>query len=343
MISALEKEIVWAHQNNPFYLETLYFGGGTPSILTNDELAKLIKTVNDKFGKTYIECTLESNPDDITVDKVAMWKQLGINRISIGLQSFKEQDLLWMNRAHNKEQSYSCVQTVIDGGIQNITVDLMYGLPGLTDEEWRSHVQTVAKMGVQHVSAYCLTIEERTALAKKVATDEIIPLDEEQQARQFEILIQELSDFGFEQYEISNFSIPGYESKHNSAYWKGKKYIGIGPSAHSFFGETRSWNIANNTQYMKGVEEGNKWYEEETLSSVDQFNELILTSLRMVEGLNVDTLSTILDPDDAFWNSVSDFGKEDLLFVNDNRVILTPKGRLQADHIASELFRSQII
>ncbi len=320
-------------------IKTLYFGGGTPSLLHKEELALLVNTVNTFFGNTYVECTLEANPDDITLEKVKEWKRLGINRLSIGLQSFKENDLKWMNRAHNVEQSYSCVEIAIAGGIENITVDLMYGLPALTDEEWKSHVYTVSQMGVQHVSAYCLTIEERTAMANKVAKEELVVLDEEQQARQFEILIQTLKEQGFNQYEISNFAKEGFESKHNSAYWTGEHYFGIGPSAHSFNGSNRSWNLANNSLYMKNIEANQKWFEEEVLTSIDRFNELILTGLRMSNGLSIERLNNILPLDNSFLSMLQAFEKEGLLLIDHNYIVLTHKGRLQADHIASELFK----
>ena len=339
MIDAMVREINHRAITSPFTAKTLYFGGGTPSLLKKEELAILINAVQTHFGSSYVECTLESNPDDITIEKVAEWKAMGINRLSIGLQSFKKEDLEWMNRAHNTQQSYDSVAIAQNGGIDNITVDLMYGLPALTDEEWRMHVRTVAQMGVQHVSAYCLTIEERTALAQKVSKEEIIPLDEDQQSRQFEILLEELAAFGFEQYEISNFSIPGYESKHNSSYWSGDHYIGIGPSAHSFSGNTRRWNIANNAIYMKNVEQSQVWFEEENLTKIDQFNELVMTGLRTTAGLDMHNLSQLGDLDESFYAKVNAFEQQELIINKDGRLALTIAGRLQADYIASELFK----
>ena len=339
MIDAMVKEIKWAASEEREPLKTLYFGGGTPSLLEAEELELLVRTVNEEFGSSYEEFTLEANPDDISSEKVQMWKQLGVNRLSIGLQSFKEQDLLWMNRAHNVEQSNNCVAIAKAGGIDNITVDLMYGLPALTDEEWKSHIHRVLELGVDHVSAYCLTIEERTALAKKAAKDEIIPLDEDQQSRQFEILLEELQKGGFEQYEISNFSKPGCESKHNSAYWNGSKYIGIGPSAHSFTGEQRRWNISNNSQYIKHLSEDSVWYEYETLTETDRFNELLLTGLRTVRGVDLKHLEQLGPLDTIFWKNVRQFIEQQLMIHHNDSLYLTPKGRLQADYIASELFK----
>ncbi len=340
MIKAIVTEIELVAKETSFELETLYFGGGTPSLLTEVELTLIFEAINIHFGKTYVECTLESNPDDITEEKVALWKRLGVNRLSIGLQSFKEQDLIWMNRAHDTQQSYSCVGIAQKGGIDNITVDLMYGLPGLTDEEWRLHIQTVVKMGVQHVSAYCLTIEERTSLAKKVENEEICPLDEEQQARQFEILVEELQKNGIQQYEISNFALPGFQSKHNSSYWSGKPYVGIGPSAHSFSGNVRRWNVANNATYMKEIEKKGNWFESEELSQINQFNELLLTGLRTVKGVDLNQLANIAELDGDFWKLVQLFEHDKLLISDANKIVLTIAGRLQADFIASELFKS---
>lgn len=339
MIEAMAKEIHWAGKIQSFPLKTLYFGGGTPSLLEESELQVLVNAVQESFGHGYEEFTLESNPDDITPEKVQMWKKIGVNRLSIGLQSFKEQDLQWMNRAHDVEQSNNCVRIAQEGGIDNITVDMMYGLPALTDQEWTSHIQKVLALGVDHVSAYCLTVEERTALAQKVAKEEIIPLDEEQQSRQFEILLYELAKGGLDQYEISNFSRPGKESKHNSAYWNGSHYVGIGPSAHSFSGDQRRWNIANNSQYIKIVNEQGQWFETESLSAQDQFNELLLTGLRTVRGVYLKQLEKFGELDAHFWTAIKDFKDSDLLIHDKDIIKLTPKGRLQADYIASELFK----
>lgn len=321
-------------------IETIYFGGGTPSILLPEELSQLLDTIHKHFDTSHLkEITLEANPDDISLKSIAFWKTLGINRLSIGLQSFKTEDLKWMNRAHNVEEAYNCVELAVKNGINNLTVDLIYGLPGLSNEEWIQHIETVLKMGVQHISAYCLTIEEGTALNNLVEKGKIIPASEQHQAEQFLVLIETLEKNGFSQYEISNFCKPGHESIHNSNYWKGIHYLGTGPSAHSYNGHSRSWNIRNNHSYMNAIENMIPWFETEGLSKTDIYNELLLTGLRTVYGVNTNQLNEILPLDSNFHSQINRLSSAGLMEKDNSSIRLTKAGRLQADRIASDLFR----
>lgn len=340
MIETLRNEIRlrsnYLHSKN---IQSIYFGGGTPSLLTEEELGNLLQEIQIHFILNEgIEITLEANPDDINITKLLEWKRTGINRLSIGLQSFKENDLRWMNRAHTAEESLNCILLAKQNGFDNISVDLMYGLPGLSTKDWEKHIQTVIEFRVQHISAYCLTIEENTKLHKMVKQKRILPLNEDEQADQFLILVDRLKSSGFEHYEISNFGLPGFEAIHNSNYWKGTTYLGIGPSAHSFNGVSRRWNMANNQLYIKSMGNSENWYEEEILSVKDQWNELVLTCLRTSFGVNLETLKKIHDLTDNFLMKLNELESKQWLIVENNRILLLPEGLLKADFIASELF-----
>jgi len=276
-------------------IETVYFGGGTPSLLTENELKNILETIYKHFSvNDSVEITLEANPDDIDLEKVKSWVKCGINRLSIGLQSFNPSVMQWMNRAHTFEQSKACIPIAQQAGIKNISIDLIYGLPDLTIPEWEQEIETALQLGVQHISAYCLTIEEKTVLASWVKSKKINAPSNENQALQFEVLQRKLKNAGFEHYEISNFGLPNFYSKHNSSYWKGETYLGIGPSAHSFDGKYRSWNIANNSQYIKGIESDEPAYDFELLTPENRFNELLLVGLRTQWGVDLQQLSYIL-------------------------------------------------
>lgn len=320
-------------------LQSVYFGGGTPSILEEKELELLL----DKVKTTFVvlpdaEITLEANPDDISEEKLTVWKKLGINRLSIGLQSFKKSDLEWMNRAHDVHQSFTCVKMAQENGFNNISVDLIYGLPDLTLNEWEEHIDRVLEMNVQHVSAYCLTIEEKTALHTWVEKKKIIPAGEDDQSEQFLLLSNKLKKSGFDHYEISNFGLPGKHAVHNSNYWKGEHYLGIGPSAHSFDGKSRRWNIANNQKYIKNIGTDDLWFEEEKLTEKERWNELILTGLRTSYGLAIEKLKEIQEPGNVFNSLINEFQEKNWMYNEQNTLILTEEGRLRADYIASELF-----
>ena len=320
-------------------IKTIYFGGGTPSILLKEEISLLLDTIQSNYRvDSHAEISLEANPDDITVDSLRDWKELGINRLSIGLQSFKAEDLAWMNRAHTVDEAQNCVRLAQSEGFDNLTVDLIYGLPNLTMEEWKDHVQTVIDFGVPHISAYCLTVEEKTVLHKMVKTGKIDSVSDEAQGEQFIFLLEMLEANGYAQYEISNFSKPEFESKHNGNYWKREWYLGVGPSAHSFNGTSRRWNVANNRKYLKAFVEETEYSETEELSIENQFNERILTGLRTIAGVNLDELDAISVPPAAFYSKIESFIESKWMIQNDRVISLTKEGRLRADYISSELF-----
>ncbi|MCO5260412.1 MAG: radical SAM family heme chaperone HemW [Crocinitomicaceae bacterium] len=340
MIAAICKEIELQKRylnNQP--IQTIYFGGGTPSLLSKKELTQLLSTIHTHFDTSNMqEITLEANPDDISNESVSFWKKIGINRLSVGLQSFKEDDLKWMNRAHTVNEALHCVEIAVKSGIPNITVDLIYGLPGLTNEEWKNHIETAINMGVQHISAYCLTVEQGTGLSHHIKIGKITPATEQNQIDQFLILVDTLEEYGFKQYEISNFCLPGFESKHNSSYWKGIPYLGIGPSAHSYNGTKRSWNIRNNHGYMNALENEENWFEEELLTPNDIFNETLLIGLRISEGVDLNVLAKIRPLNASFNKQLETFILDQLIIQNGSIIQLTKEGRLQADRIASDLF-----
>ncbi|MGC6433689.1 MAG: radical SAM family heme chaperone HemW [Crocinitomicaceae bacterium] len=321
-------------------IETLYFGGGTPSLLTFNELSRIIKKVKTSFPDIQLkEITLEANPDDINKTSLIEWKKGGVNRLSIGLQSLKSDDLKWMNRAHTVEEALKCIPLARRNGFDNLTIDLIYGLPNLTLEDWENAVQWVINQKVPHISAYCLTVEEKTSLHKLVKTNKIKPASEDQQSEQFTLLVNLLQKQGYEQYEVSNFALKGFRSVHNGNYWKGEYYLGIGPSAHSFNGKSRSWNIANNSKYIQLVKEQKQdWIETEVLSHKDRFNELLLTGLRTTDGLKISQLAETLPFTKEFDQTKSEFIKSGWMIEENGQLKLTKEGLLKADYIASELF-----
>jgi len=281
MIQSICREAELRHNyiNEP--VTTIYFGGGTPSLLKTEDLKLLLEKLRAIFIiDTNAELTLEANPDDITTEKLNEWKQAGINRLSIGVQSFFEEDLQWMNRAHNAKQAKMSIEAAGQAGFNNITIDLIYGTPTLTDAKWKQNVEIALALKVPHLSCYALTVEPKTALEKMISAKKMEAVDPERQSHHFELLMQWLTNAGYEHYEISNFAKPGYRSKHNSSYWQGKHYIGLGPSAHSFNGSSRQWNVANNALYIQSIEQSAVPYEIEMLTATQQLNEYIMTSLR---------------------------------------------------------------
>lgn len=340
MIATIGREIqLRKHELEDSTIASIYFGGGTPSLLTNVELSYLLHQVAQNYSiDADAEITLEANPDDCSITQLSMWKNAGINRLSIGLQSFKTSDLKWMNRAHSVEEALTCVQRAKNIGFEAISVDLIYGLPDLTLEEWKHHIDEVIAMDVQHISAYCLTVEEKTALNKMVNEKKIVPAGEDAQSEQFLELSNRLKKAGFLHYEISNFGKPGHEAMHNSNYWKGISYLGVGPSAHSFNGSKRRWNVSNNTKYLKQFDL-NAYFEEESLTLKDQWNEIVMTGLRTTYGVAIEQLTALFPLDEAFQQTLHSFQKDDMLVFSNNHLSLTDKGRLQADYIASEFFK----
>lgn len=320
-------------------VETIYFGGGTPSLLTKIELGQILKTINQfHVVDENAEITLEANPDDLTIEKLKELKSHGINRLSIGIQSFRNEDLIWMNRSHTTQQAKDCVKNAQEIGISNISIDLIYSLPNLSLEDWRKNIEQALNLEVKHISAYCLTVEEKTALQKWVKEKKLIIPDEDLQSDQFEILIDLLDKNEFNQYEISNFSKQNFESRHNSSYWKGKKYLGIGPSAHSFNKIQRFWNVANNTLYIEKIKNHESWFESEVLTPKDQFNELLMTGLRMKKGVNINSLESILPLSKSFDQKLSEFINCNWMEKNGNYISINQHGKFKTDFIISELF-----
>ena len=342
LINALLKEITLCTvYNNDKSVETIYFGGGTPSLLQPEILNAILDALHQKFDiVANAEITLEANPDDISAQLLASWKSMGINRLSIGVQSFFEEDLKWMNRAHTAEQSFNSIMLAQQAGFNNLTIDLIYGSPGLSDEKWQQNVKRAIDFKIPHLSCYALTVEPKTALHSLIAKNKMQDTDPEQQARQFMQLMSWLEDAGYEHYEISNFSIPGKRSRHNTSYWLGKPYYGFGPSAHSFNGaDTRSWNIANNALYVQSLSENIIPAEKECLTKVQRLNEYIMTSLRTCEGTDLGYIQNIFGEQyvQRIRSSAQPYFNEKMIIEN-NALKLTQSGKLFADGIAADLF-----
>lgn len=323
-------------------VQSIYFGGGTPSILEASEIQKLIDQIAAHFDlDSKAEITLEANPDDLTPSKVKELKGTSINRFSIGIQSFYEEDLLWMNRAHNAQEADSSIKRVLDAGFENITCDLIYGYPLLSNEKWLSNMDKLLQLGVPHISSYAMTVEQRTPLAHQIKTGKTTPIVEEQVETQMLMLIETLTTNGYEHYEISNFAKNAMYAKHNTNYWRGTHYLGIGPSAHSFNGTSRSWNIANNMKYITALEQNGEFQEIELLTAHDRYNEYIMTSLRTMWGIQLSKIEEEFGTDYSshFLKEVDIFLKQGEVISDDNQQFkLTMKGKLLADYIASELF-----
>jgi len=349
MIAAIVDEMVLRKNEINEAVETIYFGGGTPSLLAIDEIQFLLEVIYKNYNVVENpEITLEANPDDLSENKILELAKTPINRLSIGVQSFFEDDLKMMNRAHSVSESLDCL-SVATRHFENITVDLIYGIPGMTADKWKANLQKVFDLGIKHISSYALTVEQKTALASFIKKGKYPPLDEKLAAEHFDILVAETAKNEFVHYEISNFGKPKFFSKHNTSYWKGVNYYGFGPSAHSFDGKSRSWNIANNSKYIKAIQQKELPSESEILSINNRFNEYVMTGLRTIWGVDLDKVK-------------SDFGekcyqyliKSSQKFVDQNLLVIssdfdinqnsteklktTQKGKFLADGIASELF-----
>ena len=347
MIAAIVKEIALVPRSEERgnsgkeTATTLYFGGGTPSILSVEELKQLIDAVQQQFiFSDKIEITLEANPDDITQKKLKEWQQAGVNRLSVGIQSFIDEELIWMNRAHTAHESLSGIDMIRDAGFDNFSVDLIYGSPLLTDDDWKRNVATVIQKNIPHISCYALTVEPKTALDKMIALNKKAAVDPEKQARHFLLLMDWMQEAGYEHYEISNYAKPGMRSRHNSSYWQGINYYGFGPSAHSFDGKSRKWNVANNALYIQSIEKDIIPFEEEILTPTQQLNEYIMVSLRTIEGLDLDHVRKIFG--ENYCNLLLKKGNKYIADHNlnkrDGALFLTTIGKLFADGIASNLF-----
>ena len=322
-------------------IETIYFGGGTPSILCKEELKAFFDVVYVKYDVAQnAEITVECNPDDLTEEKLKELKGLGVNRLSIGLQSFQNENLTLMNRVHNAQESLKCVGLATEIGFDNITIDLIYGMPNQTLEDWQKELEIAVELGVDHISSYCLTVEEKTPLHKMINQGKIIPIKDEVSSTQFELMVSYLAQHGYEQYEISNFAKPGCYSKHNTAYWKQKKYVGIGPGAHSFNGISRQWNISNNHKYASLISDNKTYFELENIATKDAYNEYMLTGLRTKWGVNLHYIVTNfgLEYKEYFLKEVKPYESTLKITNLNHNYTLTQSGKLMADAIASDLF-----
>jgi oxygen-independent coproporphyrinogen-3 oxidase len=323
-------------------IETIYFGGGTPSLLSEKELflilEKLYKTYN---VSSHAEITLEANPDDLSIDKLKELKRLEINRLSIGLQSFNDEELIWMNRAHTAAESEASVKRSQDKGFENISIDLIYGSKFSNLTNWKKTLDKTISLDVKHISSYNLTIEDKTKLGHDFKVKKEMAIDDEKSSELFLEMIDRLEKNKFIHYEISNFGKENWFSNHNSNYWKGIDYIGFGPSAHSFDGVSRQWNISNNSLYIKNVNDTNEsYFEKELLSEVDQFNEYILTSLRTIWGIDAEVLKNKFSSEiiHSFNRNINTYISKGMVTFTNNQYVLTSNGKLFADRIASELF-----
>ena len=322
-------------------VETIYFGGGTPSLLTKDEIELIINSVYKNYKVVENpEITLEANPDDLSKEQISSLANTEINRLSIGIQSFFEDDLKLMNRAHNAKEAKQCLEEATKH-FQNISVDLIYGIPGLSNERWIENIETVLSYNIPHISSYALTVEPKTALETFIKKGVIKNVDDDLAQEQFHILIEKLEAAGFVHYELSNFGKPEYFSKNNSAYWLGKPYLGIGPSAHSFNGNERGWNVRNNSKYIKSLEQNIVPIETETLSITDKYNEYVMTGLRTVWGVSLEKVEQ--DFGHQYKNYLLEQSQkhinEHLLYLDNNKLLVTKKGKFLSDGIASDLFK----
>lgn len=340
MVKAIAKELVLRKSEVGDEVETIYFGGGTPSVLSNDEIEHLIQAVYDNYKVIhYPEITLEANPDDLSRNRIIQLSKSPINRLSIGIQSFFEEDLRLMNRAHNAQEAENCIREARTH-FDNISIDLIYGIPGMDNERWKANIQKALDFDLPHISSYALTVEPRTALKKFIEKGVVPDVDDEQAQEQFHILVDMLEDNGFVNYEISNFGKPDFFSQNNTAYWLGKTYLGVGPSAHSFDGTHRSWNIRNNPTYIKKIAENVLPIEIETLSKTDRYNEYVMTGLRTIWGVDLDRIASEFGENYLKYlnQQSSKFLEQELLVVKDGKLLTTKKGKFLADGIASDLF-----
>lgn len=340
MIAAIAKETELRKTYLTETVDTIYFGGGTPSILNSSDIGLLLSKCKQVFNvNPNAEITLEANPDDITEEKLIEWKQIGINRFSLGIQSFVDTELQWMNRSHNAQQAKDCIE-LIKKYFDNFSIDLIFGSQLLTNGQWQENINIALSFNPPHLSCYALTVEHKTTLGKKVEKNIVTDIDTEKQAQQFEILMQQLKDANYNHYEISNYAKAGFESKHNSSYWQGKHYLGLGPSAHSFNGLSRSWNISNNALYVAAIESNQSVLETETLTPTQQINEYIMISLRTSSGIDLNVVEERWSKEvcDKIVSLSASWITTNHLVLHNKKLQLTQLGKLFADGIASDLF-----
>jgi oxygen-independent coproporphyrinogen-3 oxidase len=343
-IRALLKEISLTPGKEEGVSDTVYFGGGTPSLLEPSEIAGILDHVRASFRLApNAEITLEANPDDITGERSSAWLQAGINRLSIGIQSFREADLRWMNRAHDAEQALRAIGEIRDAGFDNYSADLIYGVPGMDDEAWMRNLDLAVSLGIPHLSCYGLTVEPETALEKMIRLRKKEDVDADLQARQYLLLMDRLAVAGYEHYEISNWALPGMRSRHNSSYWQGVPYFGFGPSAHAYDGRSRRWNISNNARYIRSLENGELPFTAEELTPVQRFNEYVMISLRTSEGIDLSQMEGRWGAGvrEEILRGLRAFLEQGRVESVDGHLRLTREGRLFADGIAAALFRTE--
>lgn len=347
MLLAINQEIA-ARKNylSAAPIETIYLGGGTPSLLNADELLRIFDQLNKHYPNQEIkEVTLEANPDDLTKEYLKAISNTPVNRLSIGVQSFHDSDLQYMNRAHNAQQAEYAIKAAQDAGFTNLSIDLIYGTPGLSDQHWLRNIKAAFSLQVAHISSYALTVEPRTALAHAIEKGRSRQVSNSQAAAQFELLMKEMAANGYDHYEISNFALPGKYAIHNTNYWKGAHYIGIGPSAHSFNGHSRQWNVANNAAYISGLlKDKRTTFELEHLSEEDQLNEYIMTSLRTMWGLDLEYVTQRYgeDASNKILTTAGVYLEQEKMKHSNQHLTLTNNGKLFADGIAAELFFERI-
>jgi oxygen-independent coproporphyrinogen-3 oxidase len=346
LIDALIREIeLRQYEFKNTTVETIYFGGGTPSLLTSEELKRIIDSVFKNYNVSENpEITLEANPDDLCSEQIINLSNSQINRLSIGIQSFHEKDLKLMNRAHNTQEAKQCLEEATKY-FNNISLDLIYGIPGTTHQEWEQNIDIALAFGIKHISSYALTVEPKTALASFIDKGLINTVDDALIQEQFYILIDKLEANNFVHYELSNFGKEGFFSRNNSAYWQGKHYIGIGPSAHSFNGKQRGWNIRNNTKYIKAIQNNELPIETETLTKTDRYNECVMTGLRTVWGVSIKKIKAEFGTtfETYLLQQAQKHIKEHLLYIEDDKLKVTKKGKFLSDGIASDLFKINIV
>lgn len=342
VLAAMQREIILRKDFLSAPVSTIYFGGGTPSLLSSESIAYLLSTIHQHFSiNADPEITLEANPDDVSPASALAWKKAGINRISLGVQSFRNEWLEWMNRAHHAEQSFQAIKDLQAAGFDNISIDLIFGMPEQTLEAWKEEIQTALQFGIPHLSCYALTPEPKTALWHMIESGKTLQIDSDLQASMFLQLMENLEQAGYEHYEISNFALPGKRSRHNSAYWKRIPYLGIGPSAHSYNGEERMWNIKNNSLYQKAIKEDRLPLTSEKLSPAENWNESIMIALRTTEGIDLKEVEKRWGKKevDQLLQDADVKRERQLIQLQDNHLRLTREGKLLADQIAADFFK----
>ena len=323
-------------------IHSIYFGGGTPSLLSDLDLARIFDKIYSSFlVSPMAEVTLEANPDDLSRSKIVQLKNTPINRLSIGIQSFRDQDLKFMNRAHNSKEALNSIKMCKQEGFTNLSIDLIYGTPGMDNSAWLENLNTAFDLNIPHVSSYALTVEPKTQLHYQILNKTVPNVSENNSAEQFSVLMNQMSKNGYEHYEISNFCKPGAYSKHNSSYWKKDRYLGLGPSAHSFYDNKRLWNVSNNAQYIKSLKVNNLPLQEETLTLENRYNEYVMTSLRTIWGCSIPIIQKDFSNELAvyFKKEIDEYVKENYVFVKNEVYYLSESGKLLADKITADLFK----